>query len=317
MITRRTILAGASFLAATSGLPALAQDKPKEIRIGTQKGGFFPAVRQRGQIEATFKPLGIDVRWIDFLFGPPMLEAINVGSLDFGYVGDAPPIFAQAGGAKIRYAAAVISRGNNQAILVPQDSPIRTLADLKGRKIAFGKGSSAHNLLVAALEKTGVAWTDITPVPLAPADAVAAFTKGAVDAWSVWDPYVALAELKFNARPIAWERDVHESNAFYIVSADFVQKYPAVVARLNQAFAAEGRWAESHREEVSKAQADATGVDIAAVRRAVGRSVFEVAPINPTVIRTQQAVADRFARLGLIPAPVNVADIVWKWTPGS
>jgi len=317
MIDRRSILAGAAALVGSSGLPAHAQAKPAEIRIGTQKGGFFPAVRQRGQVEAAFKPLGIEIKWIDFQFGPPLLEAINVGSVDFGYVGDAPPIFAQAGGAKIRYAAAVVSRGNNQAILVPQDSPIKTLADLKGKKIAFGKGSSAHNLLVAALEKQGIAWSDITPVPLAPADATAAFVKGSVDAWSIWDPYVALAELKFNARAVAWERDVHSSSAFYIVGSDFVQKYPSIVARLNQVFADAGKWAETHRDEVSRAQAEATGVDIEAVRRSVDRSVFQVAPVDRDVIKTQQAVADRFAKLGLIPKPVDVAEIVWKWTPGS
>ena len=317
MFTRRHILAGSALAAATAALPARAQEKPAEIRIGTQKGGFFPAVRQRHTVEDAFKPLGIEIKWIDFQFGPPLLEAINVGSVDFGYVGDAPPIFAQAGGAKIRYAAAVVSRGNNQAILVPQDSPIKTLADLKGKRIAFGKGSSAHNLLVAALEKAGVAWTDITPVALAPADATAAFTKGAIDAWSIWDPYVALAELKFNARAVAWERDVHESNAFYIVGSDFVQKYPSIVARLNQVFADEGRWSETHHEEVSKAQAEATGVDLEAVRRSVNRSTFQVGPVDQRVIATQQAVADRFAKLGLIPGPVQVADIVWKWTPGS
>lgn len=317
MIDRRSILTGAAALGGIATLPAFAQDKPGEIRIGTQKGGFFPAVRQRGQVEAAFKPLGIDIKWIDFQFGPPLLEAVNVGSVDFGYVGDAPPIFAQAGGAKIRYAAAVVSRGNNQAILVQQDSPIRTIAELKGKKIAFGKGSSAHNLLVAALEKSGVAWSDITPVPLAPADAVAAFAKGAVDAWSVWDPYVALAELKFDARAVAWERDVHESNAFYIAGADFVQKYPSIVARLDQVFADEAKWADTHHEEVAQAQATATGVDLEAVRRSVGRSTFQVAPVSDKVIATQQAVADRFFKLGLIPKQVNVADIVWRWNPGS
>ena len=166
---------------------------------------------------------------------------------------------------------------------MPQDSPIKTLADLKGKKVAFGKGSSAHNLLVAALEKAGIAWSDITPVPLAPADATAAFTKGAVDAWSIWDPYVALAELKFNARAIAWERDVHSSSAFYIAGADFVSKYPAILARLNQAFADEGRWAETHREDVAKAQAEATGVDPEAVRRAVRSTVNEIWGKKPVV----------------------------------
>jgi sulfonate transport system substrate-binding protein len=317
MTIRRTLLAGALLLVSLAAGPARAEDKPTEIRIGTQKGGFFPAVRQRHSVEEAFKPLGIEIKWIDFQFGPPLLEAINVGSVDFGYVGDSPPIFAQAGGAGIRYAAAVKSDGNTQAIVVPQNSPIKTLADLKGKRVAFGKGSSAHNLLVAALEKAGLAWSDITPTPLAPADATVAFAKGSVDAWSIWDPYLALAELRENVRVIAFDKDVHKPNAFYIVRAGFVEKHPALVARLNSVFAAEGRWADTHHEEVAKAQADATGVDIEAVRRFVDRSNFRVVPIDDEVIKSQQAVADRFAKLGLIPRPVDVSDIVWKWTPGS
>jgi sulfonate transport system substrate-binding protein len=319
MTTRRQFIAATVLLAALANapVPVFAQDKPAEIRIGTQKGGFFPAVRQRRTLEEAFKPLGIEIKWVDFQFGPPLLEAINVGSVDFGYVGDSPPIFAQAGGARIRYVAAVKSDGNTQAIIVPKDSPIRTLADLKGKRIAFGKGSSAHNLLVAALEKAGVAWSDITPAPLAPADATAAFVKGSVDAWSIWDPYLALAELKEGARVIAFDKDVHQPNAFYIAGSDFVEKYPRLVARLNDAFASEGRWADKHHEEVAKAQAEATGVDIEAVRRFVARSNFRVVPIDDDVIRSQQAVADRFARFGLIPKPVSVKDIVWKWAPAS
>jgi sulfonate transport system substrate-binding protein len=317
MITRRNILGATLLVAAFAISPAHAEDKPTEIRIGTQKGGFFPAVRQRHTVEDVFKPLGIEIKWIDFQFGPPLLEAINVGSVDFGFVGDSPPIFAQAGGARIRYVAAVKSDGNTQAIIVPQDSPIKTLADLKGKRIAFGKGSSAHNLLVAALEKAGLSWGDITPAPLAPADATAAFVKGSVDAWSIWDPYLALAELKDKARAIAFDKDVHKPNAFYIAGSDFVEKYPSLVARLNAVFASEGRWADTHHEEVAKAQAEATGVDIEAIRRFVDRSNYRVVPVDDEVIKSQQIVAARFARLGLIPKPVNVSDIVWKWTPGS
>ncbi len=246
----------------------------------------FSAVRQRHTVEDAFKPLGIEIKWIDFQFGPPLLEAINVGSVDFGYVGDSPPIFAQAGGAKIRYVAAVKSEGNTQAIIVPQDSPIKTLADLKGKRIAFGKGSSAHNLLVAALEKAGLTWSDITPAPLAPADATAAFVKGSVDAWSIWDPYLALAELKEKARVIAFDKDVHKPNAFYIAASDFVGKYPSLVAQLNAVFASEGRWADTHHEEVAKAQAEATGVDIEAIRRFVDRSNYRVVPVDDEVIRS-------------------------------
>jgi sulfonate transport system substrate-binding protein len=317
MISRRRVLGGTLALVALAGSDARAQDKPVEIRIGTQKGGFFPAVRQRRSVEDTFKPLGVEIKWIDFQFGPPLLEAINVGSVDFGFVGDSPPIFAQAGGARIRYVAAVKSDGNTQAIIVPKDSSIKTLADLKGKRVAFGKGSSAHNLLVAALEKAGVAWSDIVPAPLAPADATAAFVKGAVDAWSIWDPYLALAELKEQARVIAFDKDVHKPNAFYIAGSDFVEKYPLVVARLNAVFASEGQWADTHHEQVAQAQAEATGVDIEAIRRFVARSNYRVVPVDDDVIKSQQTVADRFARLSLIPKPVNVSDIVWKWTPGS
>src|SRR5215475_938573 len=305
-------LAGAAGVALSS--TARAEELPKVIRIGTQKGGFFPAVRQRHTVEDKFKPLGIDVQWVDFQFGPPLLEAINVGSVDFGYVGDSPPIFAQAANARIRYAAAVKQDGTSQAIIVPKDSPIKALEDLKGKRIAFGKGSSAHNLLLAALEKAGIAWSDITPAPLAPADATAAFVKGSIDAWSIWDPYLALAELKEHARVIVFDKDVHKPNAFYIVGSDFVEKYPALVARLNTVFASEGVWADQHHEEVAKAQAEATGVDLEAVRRFVDRSNYRVVPVDDEVIRSQQAVADRFARLALIPKPINVSDIVWKWT---
>jgi sulfonate transport system substrate-binding protein len=308
-------LATAAVAAISTGARADAQ--PKEIRIGTQKGGFFPAVRQRHTVEDAFAPLGIDIKWIDFQFGPPLLEAINVGSVDFGYVGDSPPIFAQAAGARIRYVAAVKQEGNTQAIIVPQDSPIKTLADLKGKRVAFGKGSSAHNLLVAALEKAGLSWSDITPTPLAPADATAAFVKGSVDAWSIWDPYLALAELKENARVIAFDKDVHHPNSFYIAGSEFVENYPTVIAQLNRVFASEGIWAGDHREEVAKAQAEATGVDIGAIRRFVNRSNYRVVPIDAETIASQQAVADRFARIGLIPKSVNVSDIVWKWTPAS
>ena len=316
-MSRRHILATTLLLATVLAMPAHAEDKPTEIRIGTQKGGFFPAVRQRQTLENTFKPLGIEIKWIDFQFGPPLLEAINVGSVDFGYVGDTPPIFAQAGGARIRYVAAVKSDGTSQAIIVPKDSAIKTLADLKGKRVAFCKGSSAHNLLVAALEKAGLAWIDITPAPLAPADATAAFVKGSVDAWSIWDPYFALAELKENARVIAFDKDIHQPNAFYIAGADFVEKYPSLVAKLNTTFASEGVWADSHHEEVAKAQAEATGVDIEAIRRFVDRSNYRTVPVDADVIKSQQAVADRFSRVGLIPKPVNISDIVWKWTPGS
>jgi len=316
--SRRTVLASLSaalLLAAIAGSPASAQQL-KEVRIGFQKAGIFPVVKQRGTIENALKSRGITVKWVEFQFGPPILEAINTGNVDFGYTGDAPPIFAQAARANLLYVAAVPSAGYNQGIVVPDNSPIRTLADLKGRKVAFAKGSSAHNTTVAALEKAGLAYTDITPVTLGPADAVAAFAGGNIDAWAIWDPYLALAE-NGKVRVIAFAKDVQESNSFFLANKDFTTQHGGIVALLNQTFAEEGKWAADHRAEVATSLREATGVDKEATTRAVNRSQYAVTPITDKIVATQQETADRFFKLGLIPKAVNVKDIVWKWTPGS
>jgi sulfonate transport system substrate-binding protein len=315
--SRRTIIGMAAALFATGlAVSPVAAQQLKEVRIGFQKAGIFPIVKQRGTLEAALKSRGITVKWVEFQFGPPILEAINTGNVDFGYTGDAPPIFAQAARANLLYVAAVPSAGLNQGIVVPADSPIKTLADLKGKKVGFAKGSSAHNTTVAALEKAGLAYTDITPVTLGPADAVAAFAGGNIDAWSIWDPYLALAE-NGKVRVIAFSRDVQESNSFFLANKDFTSKHADIVALLNQTFNEEGKWAAEHRAEVATSLREATGVDQAATTRAVNRSEYTVTPITDKIVATQQQTADRFFKLGLIPKAVDVKEIVWKWTPGS
>lgn len=316
--SRRVVLTAiaATLLLSQFTSKAPAADQPKEIRIGFQKAGLFPAVKQRQTLEKIFKARGIEVRWVEFQFGPPILEAINTGNVDFGYTGDAPPIFAQAARANLLYVAAVPSVGYNQGIVVADNSPIKTLADLKGKKVGFAKGSSAHNTIIAALEKAGLTYADITPVYLGPADAVAAFAGGNIDAWSIWDPYLSLAENK-TARVIAFSKDVQQSNSFFLANKDFTSKHGDIVALLNKTFAEEGKWATANRSEVAARLQEATGVDKAAVTRAVERSEYNVVPINDKIIATQQETADRFHKLGLIPKPVQVKDIVWTWTPGS
>lgn len=316
--SRRAVLAAiaATLLLSQFTSKAPAADQPKEIRIGFQKAGLFPAVKQRGTLEKIFKARGIEVRWVEFQFGPPILEAINTGNVDFGYTGDAPPIFAQAARANLLYVAAVPSIGYNQGIVVPDTSPIKTLADLKGKKVGFGKGSSAHNTIIAALEKAGLTYADITPLYLGPADAVAAFAGGNVDAWAIWDPYLALAE-NGKVRVIAFSKDVQESNSFFLANKDFTSKHGDIVALLNKTFAEEGKWAAANLGEVAARLQEATGVDKAAVTRAVERSEYNVVPITDKIIATQQQTADRFFKLGLIPKPVQVKDIVWEWKQGS
>ena len=317
--TRRTLIAGAAIALlvsmAVASSPVAAQ-QPKEVRIGFQRAGIFPAVKQRRTVEDALKPRGIEVKWVEFAFGPPLLEALNTGNIDFGYTGDAPPIFAQAARANLLYVAALPSAGNNEAIVVPADSPIKTLADLKGKKIGFAKGSGAHNTTVAALEKAGLSYQDVTPVYLAPADGATAFSGGSLDAWTIWDPYLALTE-KGKVRVLVSAGEAHESTAFFLANKDFTGAHPDVVALLNQTFAQESKWADQHRPEIISALHEATNVDLEALTRAVGRSQFLVTPVTDQIVATQQATADRFLKLGLIPKAINVREIVWNWTPAS
>ena len=185
--------------AAAFATRATAQGAVKEIRIGYQKTGVLVITRQQATLEKHFTPQGIEVKWVEFSSGPPMMEAMNVGSIDYGAVGDSPPVFAQAAGAAIVYAAGQPIT-NGQGILVPKDSPIHAIADLKGKRVGFTKGSSAHNVVVQTLEKANLTYADITPVYLTPPDAGAAFANGSIDAWAIWDPYYAIGQAKQGAR---------------------------------------------------------------------------------------------------------------------
>ena len=294
---------------------AAGADPVKEIRIGYQKTSPLLILKAQKLLEKHFEPQGVAVKWVEFPFGPPLLEAVNAGSVDYGYTGDAPPVFAQAARANIRYVGAIPTHGNGQAIVVPANSPIKSLADLRGKKIGVAKGSSGHNLLVAALESAKIGWNEITPVYLAPADAATAFTRGAIDAWSIWDPFFALAEIKQQARPLPIDEQARAQNFFFLANGDFVAKHPDVVTAINDEVSKASVWADSHRSDAAALFSEASGVDLAAQQRSVAREDFAFGLLDKNIIDAQQATADRFARIGLIPHPVNVRDIVW--TPKS
>jgi len=292
--------------------PALGATEPlKELRIGFQKTSILLAVKAQKVLEKRFEPEGIAVKWIEFPYGPPLLEALNAAAIDYGYTGNAPPIFAQAAHANIQYVAVIPTRGYGQAIVVAGASPLHALSDLRGKKVAVAKGSSAHDLLVAALENANIPWDEITPVYLTPADAAAAFLSGAVDAWSIWDPFYAIAELKQKARPLPIDPQAAEQNSFFLANSDFIARHGDVVAAVNDEIAKVTEWSGAHRGELAALFAEASGVDLAAQQRSVDRAQFSFGPLTDTIIAQQQAVADRFHRLGLIPAPIRVRDVVW------
>jgi len=310
-MNRRRFLFLSSALALIAAPRIVSAAPLKELRIGYQKTSVLLVVKAQKVLENHFEPQGIAVRWVEFPFGPPLLEALNVGAIDYGYTGNAPPVFAQAAHANIQYVAVIPARGEGQAIVVPETSPLKSLAELKGKRIAVAKGSSAHDLLVAALESAQVSWSDITPVYLAPADAAAAFSRGSVDAWSIWDPFYAIAELKQKARPLPIDPQVSEQNSFFLANSNFIAQHADVVGAINATIATATAWAGDHRDETAALFAEASGVDIDAQKRAVARAEFSFGRLDDKIIAQQQGVADRFSRLGLIPEHVTVRDIVW------
>ncbi|HEY0798555.1 MAG TPA: sulfonate ABC transporter substrate-binding protein [Candidatus Baltobacteraceae bacterium] len=297
--------------AASSLSPASAEQAPAQLRIGYQKTGDLLILKQQGTLAARLAKVGTQVSWVQFQSGPPLLEALNAGSIDVGFTGDTPPIFAQAAGAPLVYAAYVPSPGGYLGLLVHNGSRITTLADLKGKRIAFTKGSSAHNFVVRVLTKAHLAYTDIQPVYLQPADAAAAFQSGSIDAWAIWDPFYAVAQRFPGTGLLTDAQGIDASNSFYLSRKDYAAQYPATIVAVVQEVNRASHWAATHRDELAEIYSKETGVDLAAERVATARATYGLHFITPEVIKQQQAIADTFAKLGLIPSPIDIASIVW------
>ena len=303
-------------MAVVMTLPlAVAQAGDAVVRIGYQKYGNLILLKSKGDLDDRLKPLGFAISWTEFPSGPPLLEALNAGAIDFGQTGEAPPIFAQAAGAPLLYVASEPPAPRGEAILVPKTSPIRSLADLKGKKVAVNKGSNVHYLLVKALEKAGIAYADITPVFLAPADARAAFERGEVDAWAIWDPYLAAAQAATGARTLATGEDIAPNIQFYFAAKSFADRNPKVVQAIVEAVQETDRWAGQNPVAVAGALAASIRVPEAVISTALARQTYGVAPLDGSTVASQQKVADAFLSLGLIPARLSIADAVWKPAP--
>jgi sulfonate transport system substrate-binding protein len=307
--SRRTLLAGLAILALTavSMTGAFAQKKD-ELRIGYQKYGTLTLLKARGDLEKHLAPLGIEVKWTEFPAGPVLLEGLNVGSIDFGTVGEAPPIFAQAAGAELVYVANQPPSPTAEAIVVPKDSTLKSVADLKGKKVALNKGSNVHYLLVKALEKAGIKYSEIQPVFLPPADARAAFERGSVDAWAIWDPFLAAAEKQLGARVLADGKGLVSNHQFYLASRTYADKHPQVIQAIVEELARLDRWAEGNSKEVAIFLAPQIGLDVGIAEVAAGRFAYGIQPISPAVAAEQQKIADAFYELKLIPKAIRVAD---------
>lgn len=292
----------------------LAQNADNVIRIGYQKYGTLVLLKARGSLEKRLAPLHVEVKWTEFPAGPQLLEGLNVGSIDFGIAGEAPPIFAQAAGADLVYVGSEPPASAGEAILVPKDSPIRTVAELKGKKVALNKGSNVHFLLVKLLEKAGVQYKNIDTVFLTPADARAAFERGSVDAWAIWEPFLAAAQRQTGARILADGNGVVSNHQFFLASRTYAARRADVIAIVLEELAIVDQWAKTNPKEAAAALQPQIGLDQPTLELALSRGGYGVAPMNDTVLAEQQGIADTFYDLRLIPKHINVRDAILPGT---
>lgn len=304
------LFAAAISFGAITQVQAAAQDTV--LRIGYQKYGTLVLLKARGTLEKRLAEQGVEVRWTEFPGGPQLLEGLNVGAIDFGVTGETPPVFAQAAGADLLYVAHEPPAPSGEAILLPKDSPIQSVAELKGKKIALNKGSNVHYLLVRALEDAGLKYSDIQPVYLPPADARAAFERGSVDAWVIWDPFQSAAEKQLHARSLRDGTGLVDNHQFYLATRSYAEKNPQVISVLVEEVRGIGEWVQGNLDEATEQVAPLLGLSREITRLAVERQGYGARFITPEVVAAQQKIADTFTDLKLIPKRLSIRDVIWN-----
>jgi sulfonate transport system substrate-binding protein len=288
-----------------SGSAPTADKAEIPVRIGYQKAGApFLLKSKDARLKDALNAQGARLEWLQFQAGPALLEAMRAGAVDVGYVGETPPVFAQAGGVPFVYVATDPPSPRSEAILVPAKSPIQELSQLRGKKIALNRGSNVHYLLLRALESAGLALSDVEVTYLAPADARTAFDSGNVDAWVIWDPFFAAAELA-GARVLKDGENLVDNHQFYVARKDFAGDHAPLVKTVLDAFSELSEWAVRNPEEAAKLTAESSGVAYEALLATERRHTYGLRPITPEILKKQQTIADAFLKVQVVPQAID------------
>lgn len=314
VIVGAVALAASLALASLGGGPAFAADDI--LRIGYQKSSsLLILLKGEGALERALAPLGVKVAWYEFSSGLPLLEAVNVGSVDLSAdVAEPVPLFAQAANAKLTYLAQEKPSPTGQAVVVRKDSPIKTLADLKGKKIGFAKAAGVHYLTLQTLEKAGVKLKDAEIVYLQPADGRIAFERGAIDAWAIWDPFLAALQRSVDVRVLADGGAVGVSyRRFYLASTKYALARPDVLKVVVDELRKVGERVKAQPKEAAERLAPLVGLDAATLELANSRRSYAVALVDDEALAEQQRISDAFTEARLLPRKLDVrANDVWK-----
>jgi len=291
---------GALALAHRHGPPPLV------LNVGDQRGAVHSLLKAAGQLDNV--PYRIE--WDTFPVGAPLVEALKDGAVDFGYVGASTITFGLASGAPLKVINVWRFHGPGSGLLVPGNSPIHSLADLRGKKIAVVRGSPGHLLVVEALKKAGVPLSAVSIINLSAGDAKAALNSGAVDAWAIWDPYLAIGEMQDHDRVLVTSAQLAPEVECGVASDQAIAAKHAQLVDFMSRVRRAWLWGEAHPDAVARAYAADTGVSLDVAKMVRGRMKVEVLPqVNDQAIADHQHDADLYAEIGLIPHPIQVSQV--------
>lgn len=284
----------------------------RTLRIGYQKFNTLNILKGTGNLERALQPLGWSVRWAEFAAGPQLTEALNAEAIDFGHAADTPSAFANAAGVNAVYLGAELPYPKGIGIFVAADSPIHSIRELKGRKVAIGRGWNVQYLLVRALREAGLEYGDIQPVYLtSAADVSATYLSGNVDAAGLWDPFLASQQLASAPRVLRDGTGLSNNRTFHLARPDFVKQNPQVIRVLFEELAKANAWTQSHPQETANLLAPQLGVRPEVLKLSTERRHYTTVAVTPDIVKEQQDIVDTFHSLGLVKERVDVARFVY------
>lgn len=308
--SRRTITRlGLGLGAAAVVAPLWAQATPKVIRIGYQKFNTLNILKGTGNLEKALAPLGIKVEWHEFLGGGQLAEALTAGAIDFGHASDGIGVFQQASGKGLVYLAAESPYPGGVGFLVPKDSPYQSVRDLKGKRVATGRGYNTQYTLIRALEAAGLQYEDVEPVYIVTAsDTVAAYQAGSVAAVGLWDPFLAGAQVATNSRVLFDGKGLTANRTYHFAKPEYARANQDVLKVVFSELQKTNAWSQANPTQVVDLLAPQLKVEPKVLALATERRQYGVVPLTAEIAQDQQLLADAFAKIKLIPKPVAVKD---------
>jgi len=326
-VSRRTVLSvGAGLAAAAAGLGGLPRARaaapvPSQLTvavIGDGRTGVWASLRAGVGGRNFEQELGTKIVWQPgFTASLPVMEAIKAGSVDFTFATATAVVNAVPARVPIVPLAAYPLPVDEVDFLVQASSPIKTAADLKGKKIAHQNGTTGTYSLIKYLETAGLRLSDVSAVSLSGADAFTAFAQGSIDGWVHWQPATALALTKLGGKARLLPDVKTYDYAFYVARSDVAAKYPQLFAKLVKIIRETQAYIFAHPAESVALWASQGGFPPNGTEQAVYEKLVRDArlsestavtlkPVDEAAAASTQDLADNFHALGVLPNKVDV-----------